>query len=134
MAENNPLLFHLRDRVSIRGGHHDGVLGTIVSGLKGTVESENLIDGFYRYHIHLDGGLGFVLMAPRYLYHLPEAQQVDLATGVALTVIRGEMQFSDASTEAGDSRPVCVCVYSYMRELTMLMKVRVATDVVTKDT
>jgi hypothetical protein len=67
MAENNPLSFRLRDRVSIWGGRHDGLLGTIVSGLKGTTEAENLIDGFYRYRVQLDGGLGFVLMAPRYL-------------------------------------------------------------------
>jgi hypothetical protein len=99
MTENSPLSFRLHDPVSIQGGRHDGLLGTIVSGLKGTVEAENLINGFYHYHVQLDGGLGFVLMAPRYLSHLPEDQQVDVATGVALTVIRGEMQFSDASTE-----------------------------------
>jgi hypothetical protein len=102
MTENSPLSFRRGHRVSILGGRHDGLVGTVVSGLMGSVEAENVIDGLYRYRLKLDGGLGFVLEPPRFLCHLPVAQQVGVAVGVAAAVDGGEMHLSDDSTEDVD--------------------------------
>jgi hypothetical protein len=88
----------IQDHIFIRGGRHDGILGTVVSGLRGTVASvAKSIDRSPHYRVELNGRLGFVSVTQKYYILLPELQQVNLVSGVALTVVRGEMQMSDAS-------------------------------------